>query len=232
AIRTAVRTGDTSQSERQKMMRRPPQILITTPESLYILLTAERSREALRTVRTVIVDEIHGVAGNKRGAHLALSLDRLEANAIRGGSPRPVRIGLSATQRPIDEVARFLVGTARVDAEGRPACRIVDATRARSLDLAVEIPKSLELSSVAAGEQWAEVYDRVAELVKEHRATLIFCNTRRHVERAAHALGERLGEDQVSAHHGSLSHKLRRVAEQRLKAGDIKVVVATASLEL
>ena len=228
SIRVAVRTGDTPSSERQKMARRPPHVLITTPESLYILLTAERSRQALRSVRTLIVDEIHAVAGNKRGAHLALSLARLEALA----SSRPVRIGLSATQQPIEEVARFLVGTARVDDEGRPACRIVDTMHARRIDLAVEIPEQLELSSVAAGAQWAEVYDRVAALVQAHKSTLVFCNTRRHVERASHALAERLGDEEVAAHHGSLSHKLRRKAEQRLKEGEIRCVVATASLEL
>lgn len=234
-LRVAVRTGDTPMSERQKAVRRPPHILITTPESLYILLTASRSRAALTKVKTVIVDEIHALAGNKRGAHLALSLERLEAHAEQ----RPVRVGLSATQRPLEEVARFLVGTERANIdtcatvpEARPVCTIVDVTKPRALDLAVETPVGHELSAVATHEMWDAVYDRVAELAREHRTTLVFANTRRLVERVAHALGQRLGEDQVAAHHGSLARLKRHEAEQKLKAGEIKLVVATASLEL
>ena len=222
-----VRTGDTPQSRRQAIVRNPPHILVTTPESLYLLLTAERGRALLAGVETVIVDEIHALARDKRGAHLALSLERLEALARR----RPQRIGLSATVNPIDEMARFLVGAERVDRAGRPRCAIVEAGRRRALDLAVEIPKD-ELSSVASNELWAETYDRVAELVRAHRATLVFVNTRRLAERAAHALGERLGEDRVAAHHGSLSRARRLGAEERLKAGELPAVVATASLEL
>lgn len=221
AIRTAVRTGDTPPTDRAKMARRPPHILITTPESLYILLTAERSRAALRSVRTVIVDEIHAVAGDKRGAHLALSLERLEWLA----DERPVRIGLSATQRPIDEIARLLVGT------GRPPPVVVDAGQRRDLDLAIEVTDD-ELGAVATTEQTGRVYDRVAELVAQHGTTLVFVNTRRLVERVAHALAERLGADQVVAHHGSLSRKTRLIAEQRLKRGQVRCAVATASLEL
>ncbi len=225
-IRVGLRTGDTPAAERERQARRPPHVLITTPESLYILLTAERGRRALQAVRTVIVDEIHAVVATKRGAHLALTLERLEANARK----RPTRIGLSATQSPIEEVARFLVGAGRV-VDGKPQCTIVDTVAPRDLDLAVEVPKD-ELSAVASNEQWGEVYDRVAELVRGHRATLVFVNTRRMVERAAHALGERLGEEAVAAHHGSLSRKTRHAAEQKLKNNQVKCVVATASLEL
>ena len=220
-IRTAVRTGDTPQKDRQAMLRVPPHVLVTTPESLYLLLTAEKGRALLRSVRTVIVDEIHAVARDKRGAHLALSLERLEALC----TVRPVRIGLSATQRPIEEIARFLVGA------GRPDCSIVDSGSKRLLDLAVEVPRD-ELQAVASKEQRAETHDRVAQLIREHRTTLVFVNTRRQVERVAHALGERLGEDQICAHHGSLSRELRLAAEEKLKRAEVKAVVATASLEL
>ncbi|MHB1843632.1 MAG: DEAD/DEAH box helicase [Deltaproteobacteria bacterium] len=226
-LRTAVRTGDTPQAQRAALLRRPPHLLLTTPESLYLLLTSARGREILRPVRTVIVDEIHALADDKRGAHLALSLERLEA--LTG--PSLQRIGLSATQNPIEEIARFLVGTARVGADGMPDCAIVDETRHRALDLEVEIPRS-ELSAVASKELWGEVYDRMVELVQGHRTTLIFANTRRLVERLSHALGERLGEEAVVAHHGSLSRQRRLLAEERLKGADVKVAVATASLEL
>lgn len=226
-IRVLVRTGDTPQSRRQSMTRHPPHVLVTTPESLYLLLTAERGRALLAGVRTVIVDEVHAVARDKRGAHLALSLERLEALARR----RPQRIGLSATVNPIEEMARFLVGAERVDRGGRARCAVVEAGRRRAFDLALEIPKD-ELSSVASNDLWRETYDRVAELVKAHRATLVFVNTRRLAERAAHALAERLGEGQVAAHHGSLSRARRLHAEERLKAGTLRAVVATASLEL
>ena len=220
-IRTAVRTGDTLMHERRSMLKQPPHILVTTPESLYILLTAEKSRAILRDVGTVIVDEIHAVADDKRGAHLALSLERLDALS----NARPVRIGLSATQKPIEEVARFLTGT------NRPDPVIVNVGHQRHLDLAVEVPSS-ELGPVASNEMWDEVYNRITELVQQHRSTLVFVNTRRLAERVAHNLGERLGEETVAAHHGSLSRKLRLAAERKLKNGEIKVLVATASLEL
>ena len=220
-IRTAVRTGDTLMHERRAMLKRPPHILVTTPESLYILLTAEKSRAILRDVETVIVDEIHAVADDKRGAHLTLSLERLEALTYRP----PVRIGLSATQKPIDEVAHFLTGN------GRPAPVIVDVGHKRKLDLAVEVPGS-SLGPITTNEMWDEVYNRLVELIEQHRSTLVFVNTRRLAERIAHHLGERLGGDNVAAHHGSLSRKLRLSAEQKLKEGKVKVLVATASLEL
>src|SRR6201984_1454443 len=220
-IRTAVRTGDTLMAERRAMLKCPPHILVTTPESLYILLTAEKSRAILRDVETVIVDEIHAVADDKRGAHLTLSLERLEALTYRP----PVRIGLSATQKPIEEVAHFLTGN------GRPAPVIVDVGHKRKLDLAVEVPGSA-LGPITTNEMWDEVYNRLVELIEQHRSTLVFVNTRRLAERIAHHLGERLGEDNVAAHHGSLSRKLRLNAEKKLKDGEVKVLVATASLEL
>ena len=220
-IRTAVRTGDTLMHERRAMLKRPPHILVTTPESLYILLTAERSRAILRDVETVIVDEIHAVADDKRGAHLTLSLERLEALTHRA----PVRIGLSATQKPIEEVAHFLTGN------GRPAPVIVDVGHKRKLDIAIEVPGS-PLGPIATNEMWEEIYNRLVELVEQHRSTLVFVNTRRLAERVSHQLGERLGEENVAAHHGSLSRKLRLNAEKKLKDGEVKVLVATASLEL
>src|SRR5256714_299479 len=220
-IRTAVRTGDTLAHERRAMLARPPHILVTTPESLYILLTAEKSREILRNVKTIIVDEIHSVADDKRGAHLALSLERLEYLTDR----RPVRIGLSATQKPIEVVARFLSGSDRPD----PA--VVQIDHRRDLDLAVEVPRS-ELGPIVTNEMWGEIYDRIAELARQHRSTLVFVNTRRLAERVAHHLGERLGRDAVATHHGSLSRKLRLAAEKKLKAGEVCALVATASLEL
>jgi ATP-dependent Lhr-like helicase len=225
-IRTAVRTGDTLAKDRRLMLKRPPHILVTTPESFYILLTAEKSRAILRDVETVIVDEIHAVADDKRGVHLALSLERLEALTERA----PVRIGLSATQKPMDEVARFLGGNSD-DHWRRPEPVIVDVGHKRKMDLAVEVPSS-ELGPVASNEMWDEIYGRIVELVNSHRSTLLFVNTRRLAERIAHQLGERLGEENVAAHHGSLSRKLRLEAERRLKEGQIKVLVATASLEL
>jgi ATP-dependent Lhr-like helicase len=220
-IRTAVRTGDTLAHERRAMLKNPPHILVTTPESLYILLTAEKSRAILRDVETVIVDEIHAVADDKRGAHLTLSLERLEALTSRP----PVRIGLSATQKPIEDVAHFLTGN------GRPDPVIVNIGHKRTLDLAVEIPATL-LGPIASNEMWEEIYTRIVELSEQHRSTLVFVNTRRLVERVAHHLAERIGEDNVGAHHGSLSRKLRLTAEKKLKDGHIKVLVATASLEL
>src|SRR5579863_7994688 len=220
-IRSAVRTGDTLAPERRAMLARPPHILVTTPESLYILLTAAKSREILKTVQTVIVDEIHAVADDKRGAHLALSLERLDH--LTG---RPLaRVGLSATQKPIEVVADFLTGS------DRPAPSIVNIGHRRQMDIAVEVPAS-ELGPVASNEMWGEIYDRIAELAKQHSSTLIFVNTRRLAERVAHHLAERLGRDAVAAHHGSLSRKLRLTAEKKLKAGEIRALVATASLEL
>ncbi len=245
-LRVVVRTGDTPMTERQQMLRRPPHILITTPESLFILLTAEKSRAMLRTVRTVIVDEIHAVAPNKRGAHLALSLER--AAALAGGTVQ--RIGLSATQRPIELVAEFLVGKrslpivkpeAYLAGDGTNDERratnhatIIDVGHRRDMDLAVEVPKD-ELGAVATNAIWSDIYDRVASLVEAHRSTLVFVNTRRLAERVSHYLEERLrhlGEDVVAAHHGSLSREIRLSAEDRLKTGAARVVVATASLEL
>ncbi|MFQ5850220.1 MAG: DEAD/DEAH box helicase [Candidatus Binatia bacterium] len=226
-IRVAVRSGDTPSRERQRMVRQPPHILITTPESLYILLTARRSRQVLKTAETVIVDEIHAVAGDKRGAHLALSLERLDALA----GHRLQRIGLSATQKPIEEIAHLLVGTCRVRSDGTPDCAIVDAGHRRELHLSIEAPGQ-ELGPIASHELWGEVYDRIVAQVQAHRATLVFVNTRRLVERVSHQLTTRLGEGKVLAHHGSLSRKTRLEAEQKLKAAEIPVVVATASLEL
>ena len=217
-IRTAVRTGDTPMWEREQMRRQAPHILVTTPESLFILLTAAKSREMLRGVRTVIVDEIHAVADDKRGAHLALSLARLDA-LVTG--PRPQRIGLSATVKPLEEVALFLSDTAH----------IIHVGHRRAMELAVEVPRD-ELGAVASTEMWGEIYDRLAQLIQEHRTTLIFVNTRRLAERVAHALGARLGDDTVLPHHGSLSRALRMEAENRLKNGGLRAVVATASLEL
>ena len=277
AIRTAVRTGDTPAKDRQAFVRTPPHILITTPESLYLMLTAARSRETLRRVRTVIVDEIHALARDKRGSHLALSLARLD-HVVEA---RPARIGLSATQRPIEEIAAFLTGTEQgpgnkeqgptpslrgpfVFASGQaPAeatsgrrrgteiasslrssqrqgppvlgssvpCSIVDLGHQRDLDLQIELPPS-DLEAVASGDQWGDVYDRLAALVRAHRTTLVFVNTRRLSERVAHHLRERLGEEAVASHHGSLARDRRLRVEQRLKAGDLKALVCTASLEL
>ncbi|MDP8958215.1 MAG: DEAD/DEAH box helicase, partial [Actinomycetota bacterium] len=229
-VRVAVRTGDTAGSERAAMLRRPPNFLITTPESLYLLVTAPRSRAMLGGVRTVIVDEIHAVAGNKRGSHLALTLERL-AHLVEGEAPQ--RIGLSATQRPIEAIARLLVGTGpdASQPDGSPRCAIVDVGHQRRLDLALELPDD-ELGAVASAEQMAQILDLIATHVQGHRTTLVFVNTRRMAERVAHQLGERLGEDQVAAHHGSLSKDRRRRVEARLRAGQLRALVATASLEL
>jgi ATP-dependent helicase Lhr and Lhr-like helicase len=258
-IRTAVRTGDTLQHERRAMLKRPPHILVTTPESLYILLTADKSRAILRDVETVIVDEIHAVADDKRGAHLALSLERLEAlrgealgigpvpqglkpgdgssddtarleaapfqNKALRGEPVLVRIGLSATQKPIEEVAHFLTGS------GRPDPVIVNIGHKRKLDLGIEVPP-MPLGPIATNQMWDTIYDRLVTLVGQHRSTLVFVNTRRMAERLCHELGERMGEENVAAHHGSLSRKLRLAAEKKLKEGQVRVLVATASLEL
>ena len=229
-ITAAVRTGDTTSTERAAMLRTPPHILVTTPESLYLLLTAERSRQMLRTARTVIVDEIHAVIGTRRGAHLAVTLERLEAlcREDAAGQGRPLqRIGLSATQKPIEEVAHFLVGAAN----GRGGCAIIDEGHRRATDLAIEIPQS-PLDAVMAHEVWEEYYDRLAALIGEHRTTLVFVNTRRLAERVARHLSDRIGDELVTAHHGSLSKERRLDAEHRLKTGKLKALIATASLEL
>ena len=226
-IRTFVRTGDTPQNERNSMRKRPPHIVVTTPESLYILLGSESGRQMLGTTRTVIVDEIHAMVGNKRGLHLALSLERLEALT---GKPL-ARIGLSATQKPIEEVARFLVGTRHLRPNGEADCKIIDTGYVRERDLSIEVTNS-PLEAVMSGDAWTEVYDRLAELVGEHRTTLVFVNTRRHAERVARHLSERIGEENVTAHHGSMAKELRLDAEMRLKRGDLKALIATASLEL
>ena len=258
-IRTAIRTGDTPAWDREQMVRRPPHVVVTTPESLFILLTAERSRRMLSTAGTVIVDEIHALIDDKRGSHLALSLARLDDLVVKSGGARPQRIGLSATVKPIGEVARFLTGTAgatsatvgsgttedtkreggdrapagpQADAGGLwPSVAIVDSGHRREIDLAVEVPQE-ELGVVATNEMWGEIYDRIADLVRAHRTTIVFVNTRRLSERVAHQLAERLGEAAVLAHHGSLSRQLRQTAEAALKEGRLRAVVATASLEL
>ena len=237
-IRTGVRTGDTLPKERAAMLRNPPHILVTTPESLYILLTAGKSREHLRRVRTVIVDEIHAVADDKRGAHLALSLERLDALVtganrlspgafLTGLTTPPQRIGLSATQNPIELVAGFLTGVH----ETRKPARIIQVGQRRELDLAIEVPSD-ELSSVTTNGMWSEIFDKLAGHAQNHRSTLVFVNTRRLVEKISFELAARLGPKHVAAHHGSLSRTLRLDAEQRLKRGEISILIATASLEL
>ncbi len=226
-IRAAVRTGDTKAYERQKMAKVPPHILITTPESLYILLTSRSGRAGLRGVRTLILDEIHAVANNKRGSHLSLSVERL-CDLAEG----PVtRIGLSATQRPIEQTAQFLVGSRNTSPDGTPNCLIVDTGHARKIDLDIQLPGT-ELGPIATHEMWGETLDSIADLVRSHKTTLVFVNTRRLVERVSHQLSERLGEEAVAAHHGSLSRTIRLAAEEKLKEGKVKVCVATASLEL
>jgi ATP-dependent Lhr-like helicase len=220
-VRAQVRTGDTSTAERAAMKRNPPHILVTTPESLYLLLTSESGRAMLGTVRSVIVDEIHALAGNKRGAHLTLSLERLAQLTPKP----PVRIGLSATQKPLEAMAHYLTGARDTD------CTLIDTGHVRDRDLRIEVAGS-PLEAVMANEVWSEIYDRLEQLVNEHRTTLIFVNTRRLAERAAAALAERLGEDAVTAHHGSLAREHRLEAEQRLKQGRLRALVATASLEL
>src|SRR5437763_3769245 len=235
-VRAEVRTGDTTAAQRQALIKKPPHILVTTPESLYLLLTSDSGRNMLRTARTLILDEIHAVVDDRRGAHLALSVERLAAltkNPLQ-------RIGLSATQKPIEEVARFLVGSrSQMTKDGKlsasptdnPDCEIIDIGHRREMDLAVELPKS-PLEAVMSNEVWEEIYRRLAELIQAHRTTLVFVNTRRMAERVTHHLSELLGADIVTSHHGSLSAKLRLDAEDRLKRGELKALVATASLEL
>jgi len=226
-IRTLVRTGDTPAKERAAMTKKPPHIMVTTPESLYILLTSDGGRKMLGTTRTLIVDEIHAMVDDKRGSHLSLSVERLQALV----KEPLVRIGLSATQKPIEEVARFLVGTANIELDGSPHCMIIDTGHVRKLDLAIEVPNS-PLEAVMSNEVWEEIYDRITQLIREHKTTLVFVNTRRMAERVARHLGERLGDENVTSHHGSLARELRLSAEQRLKSGELSALVATASLEL
>jgi ATP-dependent Lhr-like helicase len=226
-IRIAVRTGDTPAQERQARARKPPHIWITTPESLYILLTSDSGRRGLAGVHTLILDEIHSIAGSKRGSHLALSVERL--CALAGG---PVtRIGLSATVSPIEEAARFLVGTADANPDGTPNCTIVNTGHLREMDLQIEMP-DMELGPIATLELWEETVARIADLIRSQRTTLVFVNTRRLVERVAHQLSARIGEENIVAHHGSLSRKTRLHAESQLRSGNVQVCVATASLEL
>ena len=226
-VRAEVRTGDTTAAQRQALVKKPPHILVTTPESLYLLLTSDSGRQMLSTARTLILDEIHAVVDDRRGAHLALSVERLAALA-----KNPIqRIGLSATQKPIEEVARFLVGAHVVNDGGNPNCEIIDIGHHREMDLAVELPKS-PLEAVMSNEVWEEMYHRLAELIQAHQTTLVFVNTRRMAERVTHHLSELLGADAVTSHHGSLSAKLRLDAEDRLKRGELRALVATASLEL
>jgi ATP-dependent helicase Lhr and Lhr-like helicase len=226
-VRAEVRTGDTTAAQRQALIKKPPHILVTTPESLYLLLTSDSGRRMLGTARTLILDEIHAVVDDRRGAHLALSVERLAAL-----TKRPLqRIGLSATQKPIEEVARFIVGTRAVDDAGNPDCEIIDIGHRRELDVGIKLPAS-PLEAVMSNEVWGEIYRRLAELIQAHRTTLVFVNTRRMAERVTHQLSELLGADAVTSHHGSLSAKLRLDAEDRLKRGELKALVATASLEL
>ena len=245
-IRTGVRTGDTLAKERTAMLKTPPHILVTTPESLYILLTAGKPRQNLTRVATVIVDEIHAVADDKRGSHLALSLERLDALVcgenhlqpgamLTGMSRAPQRIGLSATQNPIELVANFLVGASSAnrnpEVSSRPRATIIQVGQRRTLDIAIEVPSD-ELGSLTTIPMWTEIYDKLAACTDHHRSTLVFVNTRRLVEKISFELSERLGPDAVAAHHGSLNRALRLDAEQRLKNGEIKILIATASLEL
>ena len=227
-IRVAVRTGDTPQSERQRMAKKPPHVLVTTPESFFILLTSESGRRGLKSVSTLIVDELHAVADDKRGSHLSISMERLVDL-----SDEPItRIGLSATQNPIEEIGKFLVGTENIDTNGAPDCSIVDTGHAREIDLGIEMPKEYELGPIASHDLWDRTLDRIVELTNEHRTTLLFVNTRRLVERLAHQLSGKIDEEQIVAHHGSMSHERRHEAERKLKEGEVKLCVATASLEL
>ncbi|MCI0563733.1 MAG: DEAD/DEAH box helicase, partial [Nitrososphaera sp.] len=226
-LRVLVRTGDTTPSARTKMTKNPPHILVTTPESLYLLLTSESGRRMLSDVHTVIVDEIHALVGNKRGSHLSLSLERLNVLTKK----KLIRIGLSATQKPIEIVAKFLIGNSGINESGELNCTIINAGHKRQLDLAIEIPRS-PLTAVMSNEVWGEIYERLEELIKEHKTTLIFVNTRRLAERMAHNLSERLGEEIITAHHGSISKERRLDAEKRLKSGALRALLATSSLEL
>jgi ATP-dependent Lhr-like helicase len=225
-IRTWVRTGDTSSAERERMRRRPPHILVTTPESLYVLLGSQSGRKMLATTRAMIVDEIHAVAPNKRGAHLSVSLERVDSLCGR----RLQRIGLSATQNPIQTIGNLLVGSAAADRPEQQLA-VIDVGYQRDRDLQIEVPGS-PLEAVMSGEVWQELYQRLVRLIEAHRTTLVFVNTRRMAERVARQLSERLGDGVVTAHHGSMAKDQRLAAEQRLKHGKLKALVATASLEL
>ncbi len=226
-IRVLVRTGDTSSSARNAMIKTPPHILVTTPESLYLLLTSENGRKMLSGVHTVIIDEIHALVGNKRGSHLSLSLERLNVLTSR----ELIRIGLSATQKPIEKIAQFLIGEKGSDKKGESDCIIIDIGHCRRMDLAIEVPRS-PLTAVMSNEVWGEIYEQLVGLINDHRTTLIFVNTRRLAERMTHKLTEMLGQDVITAHHGSISKGLRLDAEQRLKSGSLRALVATSSLEL
>ncbi|MCI0481821.1 MAG: DEAD/DEAH box helicase, partial [Candidatus Dadabacteria bacterium] len=226
-IRAQVRTGDTPASARTRMTKTPPHILITTPESLYLILTSRNGREMLSEVHTLIVDEVHALVGSKRGSHLALSMERLEALV----SGELVRIGLSATQKPIETTAHFLIGHGRDGENGVPGCTIINTGHRRELDLSIEIPRS-PLTAVMSNEVWDEIYEKLEELIGAHKTTLIFVNTRRLSERMTHNLTERFGANVIAAHHGSISKELRLDAERRLKSGELKAIIATASLEL
>ena len=226
-IKVLVRTGDTPSSQRTAMIKHPPHILVTTPESLYLLLTSENGRRMLSDVHTVIVDEIHALVGNKRGSHLSLSLERLDNLTNK----ELIRIGLSATQKPIEKVAHFLIGCREASRVGKLDCTTINIGHKRELYLAIEVPRS-PLTAVMPNEVWGEIYERLEELIQTHRTTLIFVNTRRLAERMAHNLTERLGSEIITAHHGSMSKEQRLDAEQRLQAGSLRALVATASLEL
>ena len=246
-IRVGVRSGDTPTSQRAAMVKKPPAFLVTTPESLYLMCTSSKARAALSTAETLIIDEIHSLARDKRGSHMSLTMERLERLCVEAGGEPPVRVGLSATQKPISTVANLLIG-ARVDESGDPDCVVVDSGHVRELDLGLVIPPS-EMEAIAPAEQMGEILDQISDLVAQHTTTLVFVNTRRMAERISHELGERLAEKFpegfggvepggagaeafVAAHHGSLSKDRRALVEQRLRAGDLKALVATASLEL
>ena len=223
AIRVGLRTGDTSPKDRQRLVKKPPHILVTTPESLYLLLTSEKARHILKPANTIIVDEIHALAGNKRGSHLSLTMARLDSFANH-----PLRrIGLSATVKPIELIAQFLSPSGK----GGHLAQIVEIPNSRNFDLEIVTPIS-PLEAVLTHEGWQEVYDKLTHLISSHRSTLIFVNTRRMAERITHQLSQKLGSDAIRSHHGSLSKEKRWEAENLLKSGSIKGIIATASLEL
>src|SRR6266850_1305900 len=224
-IRVAVRTGDTLAAQRQAMTRRPPHVLITTPESLFILLTSERFRPALARTRFLIVDEIHALMGSKRGAHLALSLERLQALVEADAGTRPQRIGCSATVSPIESALAFLTGATAADAVA------VDAGFTRDLDIQVTAPVD-DFLTAPSDTIWEAALQQIAELVQAHRTTLVFAQSRRAAERLARDLNDRIPDGRVAAHHGSLSRRARLEAENRLKQGELRALVATSSLEL
>lgn len=226
-ITAKVRSGDTTPSERQAMIKKPPHILVTTPESLFLLVTSDKGREMLQSTRVLIMDEIHAVVEDKRGSHLSLTIERLEKLTHH----KLTRIGISATQNPITETAKFLVGTSNYKEDGSADCVILDNGHKRNLDLAVEIPDT-PLSALMSNETWVEVYERLKELIDQHETTIIFVNARRMAERISRDLGELIGEENITSHHGSLSKEQRLLAETKLKNGELKALVATATLEL